>query len=433
MKISLSRRSFLRRSAAALAAPYVLTSAALGGADKEPASDRIGVGHIGVGGMGGGHLRGTVGSRVATSIAVADVDDGRLARAKEAAGENAYAYHDFRDLLDRQDIDAVICASPDHWHALITILSCKAGKDVYCEKPLCVTVREGRAIVTAAQRYARIVQMGAQGRSQAGGRYSAQYVRNGYCGRVREVRCWHYPNPSHGPAAPQPVPAGLDYDFWLGPLPYFPYHPACCHGSFRWLMCSGGGNIRDRGAHIFSIVSWTMGVDATGPATIEATGDQPDGLYDIPVKMNVTYEFKDPDWTLHWEQPGESHAFPDDPTRPPAYGCHFVGDKDTLTVGNCDGVRADRKVFFEPGANDTHLYVSNDHRGNFFDCVRTRRPNITPPEAGHRVTSLCALGNIAWRIGRKLRWDPVKEEFIGDPEANALLHYPYREPWRLEC
>jgi len=427
MQHRVSRRGFL---AIASAAPYMLTSQALGGPEKEPASDRIAVGHIGVGGMGSGHLRQVIGSRVATPVAVCDVDKERLSRAESATEGKAKPYHDFRQLLERLDIDAVIIGSPDHWHALHTLHACVAGKDVYVQKPMCVTVREGQAMIAATRRHRRVVQVGSQGRSQSGGRYSAQYVRNGYCGKVRDVYCWHYPNPSRPASPPEPVPPGLDYDLWLGPLPYFPYHPAHTHGSFRWLLCSGGGNIRDRGAHIFGIVCWAMNVDHTGPVSVVATGDRPEGLYDIPVTMSVTYEFKNPDWTLHWDQPGEPKGFtPDD--KPFPYGVQFVGDKDSLVVGHCDGVRADKKVFFEPGAHETALYVSNDHLVNFFDCVKSRRDPIVPVEAGQRITSLCALGNIAWRVGRKLTYDPVHEQIVGDEDANRLLHAPYREPWAL--
>lgn len=434
MQHDVSRRRFLGRAgraiAAGAAAPYVVASAALGGPDKAPASERIAVGHIGVGGRGGGLLRSTVGGRLTTSVAVCDIDKERLARAESTTEGKAKPYHDFRKLLERPDIDAVVIGSPDHWHALHVILACQAGKDAYTEKPMCVTIREGQAIIAAAQRYARVVQVGSQGRSQLAGRYSAQYVRNGYCGRIREVRCWHYPNPSRPASPPSPVPPHLDYDMWLGPLPYFPYHPSHTHGSFRWLMASGGGNIRDRGAHIFNIVCWAMNVDHTGPVSVEATGDIPDGLYDIPTTMSVVYQFKDPDWTLHWDQPGEPRCLTGE-ARPPAYGVAFIGDKDTLVVGNCDGVRGDKKVFFEPGAHEVELYKSNDHLGNFWDCVRSRRPCIVPPEAGQRITSLCALGNIAYRVGRKLRYDPVKEEILGDDEASRQLHYPYRQPWKL--
>ena len=418
-----SRRQFIKSLGTGLAAPYVLTSQALGGPTKDAASERLLVGHVGVGGMGGGHLRGTVHSRQATSVAVCDLDKNRLTRAYDVTEQKAEVFHDFRKLLDRKDIDAIICATPDHWHALVTIHACLAGKDVYCEKPLCVTIKEGRAMVEAARRFERVVQMGAQGRSQAGGRYSAQYVRNGYCGRVREVRCWHYPNPTCGFGGDREPPAELDWDFWLGPLPYEQYNPRRCHGSFRWFLNDGGGNIRDRGAHIFGIMCWTMNIDDTGPVSIEASGVAPRGLFDVPTTMSVTYEFKNPDWTLHWDQPGEPQGY--------AYGVHFIGDKDTLVVGHCDGVRADPKVFFEAKPGEIELYKSNSHRGNFFECVKTRKRPIVDVEIGHRITSLCILGNIAYRVGRKLRWDPVKERFIGDEQANRLLHYPYRPPWRL--
>ncbi|HUT34463.1 MAG TPA: Gfo/Idh/MocA family oxidoreductase [Planctomycetota bacterium] len=417
MNEGMPRRQVL---AATLAAPYFLTSGALGAEGKAPASDRIAVGHIGVGGRGGGLLGYIVNTPVATPVAVCDIDQARCDNAYSRTGGTAKKFHDFRDLLDQKDIDAVVIASPDHWHPLHTIHACRAGKDVYCEKPLSVTIREGQAVVAAARRYDRVVQLGTQWRSMAG-RYVAQYIRNGYCGTVREVRCWHYPNPTHPPAPPPPVPKGLDYDAWLGPLPWMPYHPARTHGNFRWLMCSGGGNIRDRGAHIFGIVSWAMNVDHTGPVSIEATGDRPDGLFDNPVRMSVTYEFKNPDWTLHWDQPGEPKGG--------QYGAFYVGDKDTLS--SWDNFDTEPKAKFEAKPGEIALYRSTDHMGNFLECVRTRRRPIMDVAIGHRATSLCNLGNVAYLLGRKLAWDPVKEEFVADDEANRMLHYPYREPWRL--
>jgi len=415
------REALARVLSASLAAPYVLTSRALG-AGGVPASDRVATGHIGVGGMGGGHLHGILSrSRAdAAVVAVCDIDRTRCAAALKAAGGEARMFHDYRELLDQPEVDAVIVASPDHWHPLHTIHACQAGKDVYCEKPLSVTIAEGQAMVRTARRYARVVQMGTQWRSMTG-RYVAQYIRNGYCGRVREVRCWHYPNPAHPPAPPQPVPPTLDYEMWLGPLPYFPYHPACCHGNFRWLLRSGGGNIRDRGAHIYSVVSWAMNVDPTGPVSIEASGTRDFGLYDNPILMSVTYEFKDPDWTLHWDQPGQPKGG--------EYGAFFVGDKDTLAFW--DNFVTERKAIFEPTGNEIALYRSDNHMSNFLDCVRTRRRPIMDVAIAHRATSLCNLGNLAYRLGRKLRWDPEKEEFLGDEEANRMRHYPYREPWML--
>ncbi|MBM4031676.1 MAG: Gfo/Idh/MocA family oxidoreductase [Planctomycetes bacterium] len=420
MSKELTRRHVL---GAALAAPYFLASGALGAEGKPPASDRIRVGHIGVGGMGGGHLHGIYNNPAAVPVAVCDIDAGRLANAVKATRDTAKPHHDFRELLDRQDIDAVFVASPDHWHPLHTIHACQAGKDVYCEKPLSVTIREGQAMVAAARRFGRVVQMGTQWRSTGPGRGACNYARFGHCGTIREVRCWHYPNPTHPPAPPQPVPAGLDYDAWLGPLPWMPYHPGRTHGNFRWLMCSGGGNIRDRGAHIMGLVAWPMGVDHTGPVSIEATGDRPDGLFDNPVRMSVTYEFKNPDWTLHWDQPGEPKGG--------EYGAVFIGDKDTVAFWDNIGSEPKAMALALPIPGQPSLEVSHDHRSNFLECVRTRRRPIMDVEIGHRATSLCNLGNIAWRLARKLAWDPANEQFLGDDEANRLLHYPYREPWRL--
>ena len=419
-----SRRRFLvdaaRGIGAGLLGPYVLTSDALGGQGGPPASDRVLTGHIGVGGRGGGLLRHVVRLPEATPVAVCDIDQQRLGRAKQAAGGNARTCHDFRELLDAADFDAVVVGSPDHWHPLHTLHACQAGKDVYCEKPLSVTVIEGQRVVQAARRHGRVVQLGTQWRSMAG-RHVAQYVRNGYCGRVREVRCWHYPNPSHPPAAAQQPPKTLDWDRWLGPLPWMPYHPRRCHGTFRWFLWSGGGNIRDRGVHIIGVVSWAMAVDRTGPVSVEASGTRHPGLYDNPVTMSATWHFKNPDWTLHWDQPGQPKGG--------QYGAVFVGDRDTLAFW--DNFATERKALFEPTSGELALEHSRDHMGNFLDCVRTRRRPIMDAAIGHRVTTICNLGNLAYRLGRKLRWDPVAERFLGDDEANRLLHYPYREPWTL--
>ncbi len=438
-----SRRAFLEQLGAGLAAPYVLTSGALGAGAKAPASDRIVTGHIGVGGMGGGHVRQISGRRDATIGAVCDVDEGRCYNAQRRASDQCKAYHDFRELLDQRDIDAVIVASPDHWHALHTLLACHAGKDVYCQKPMMKTIREGQAMVRAARRFGRVVQIGTQGRSTVHSRASVQFIRNGHCGRVHTVRTWHYNNPTHRWEPPRPVPKGLDWDLWLGPARWVPYHPRRCHGTFRWFMDFGGGQIRDRGAHIFTNVCWAMDVDDTGPVSVEClSGTQPPGMYDCPNDFEVRYEFKDPGppsrgdgaraptgeggWTLLWRQPGEAYG-------PHRFGMKFFGTTDDLVLmGGDSGIRAVEKALrTKPGRNEFRLPEINDHMGNFLDCVRSREKPVMDVAIGHRVTSLCILGNISFAVGRKLRWDPAREEFVGDEAANRLLHYPYRPPWRL--
>jgi predicted dehydrogenase len=289
-----------------------------------------------------------------------------------------------------------------------------------------VTIAEGQAMVRAARRFGRVVQIGTQARSTRAGRYAAQFIRNGKIGKVQTVRTWHYDNPSHPNVKPEPVPKGLDWDLWLGPAKWVPYHPARCHFNFRWFLDFGGGQIRDRGAHIFTNVCWAMNVDETGPVSIEClSGKQPKGLYDCPNDFTVKYEFKNPDWTLFWCQPGESFG-------PAGFGFKYFGDKGELVVLNGDGgIQSPKEVYVEPGAGEVKLYPSDDHMGNFIQCVRTRQKPIMDVAIGHRVTSLCVLGNLAFRVGRKLNWDPARQEIVGDPEANRLLNPPMRPPWHL--
>ncbi|MBM4030862.1 MAG: Gfo/Idh/MocA family oxidoreductase [Planctomycetes bacterium] len=422
MSRSVSRRGFLAGLAAGMAAPVVLPSRVL----AAPPSDRIYMGHIGVGGMGGGHYGRFANSDREPAMAACDVDAGHLAGAVKRANHPVKGFNDFRELLDIREIDAIVVASPDHWHGLHTILACEAGKDVYCEKPMMRTIAEGQAMVRAARRFGRVVQIGTQARSTSAGRYAAQFVRNGHIGKVKEVRTWHYNNPQAGWAAPQPVPPGLDWDLWLGPAKWVPYHPARCHGNFRWFLDFGGGQIRDRGAHIFSNVCWGMNVDDTGPVSIEClSGAAPKGMFDCPNDFTVRYKFRNPDWTLYWCQPGENYGGA-------GFGFKYFGDKGELVVNGGDGsIQSPKEVYVEPAAGETRLYASNDHMGNFLQCVRTREKPVMDVAIGHRVTSLCILGNLAFRVGRKLVWDPVKEEVVGDEAANRMLNPPMRPPWHL--
>jgi len=424
-KRSISRREFFAKTASAvgagLCAPYILTSDALGAPDRPPASDRIVSGHIGVGGRGGGFLR-------RDGAAVCDVDDRHAARAAKiiaSKGGKADIYKDYRDVLDRKDIDVVFVASPDHWHGLHTVHACQAGKDVYCEKPACKTIEEGRAMANAAKRYGRIIQIGSQGRSTRAAHAAGQYIRNGNIGKVQKVTCWHYENPVGKWEPDSEPPPGLDWDRWLGPCPWVPYNRMRCHFNFRWFMEYGAGNIRDRGAHVFSNIMWTMHCDNTGPVSVEATGEPPhDGMYDCPVAMDVKYEFKNPDWILTWSQPGRKEMGA-------AFGCKYWGNKDTLIVtggdGGCGTERKAKEYKVPPGG--VTLFKSPGHTQNFFDCVKSRKRPLMHIEAGHRTATLCVIGNISYLLGRKLHWDPVKERFVGDDEANRLLSRNSRAPY----
>jgi len=421
-----SRRRFLVAAAKGvslgLAAPYLMTSNAL--AAGSPPSDRLGMGNIGVGGMGSGHHGRFANNDRFPCLAVADVDEGHRVNAAKRCKEQVGCYNDYRELLDRKDIDAVVIATPDHWHGLMTIHACEAGKDVYSEKPMMVTVAEGQAMVRAARRFGRIVQIGTQGRSTRDARCAAQFIRGGHIGKVHTVKTWHYNNPTHPNAPGQPVPRGLDWDLWLGPRKWRPYHSDACHFNFRWFLDSGGGQIRDRGAHIFSCICWAMNVDQTGPVSVEAKGTTPKGMYDVPTALDVKYEFKNPDWTLFWLQPGENFGGA-------GFGMKYFGTNGELVVNGGDSsIQADRKVFIDYPA-DQRLYESGDHMGNFLDCVRTRKAPIMEAAIAHRVTTLCALGNISYVVGRRIQWDPVAEQIVGDEEANRLLAPPFRAPWHL--
>jgi len=421
MKKTTTRRQFLARSFAAgigtLAAPAVFTRGFLGAASP---NERIVTGHIGIGGMGMGHLSGLKD----LCGAICDVDEGRLQNAARVVGRYVPLYKDFRQLLDQRDVDAVILATPDHWHGVMTIYACEAGKDVYVQKPASVTIEEGRKMVEAAQRCGRVVQVGSQGRSTDGAYKACGYIRNGMIGRVKEVTCWHYANPVGGFQPDTDPPPQLDWDLWLGPVRYMPYNEERCHGVFRWFLELGGGQIRDRGAHVMSVAMWCMDSDAIGPVSVEATGTAPkEGIWDCPVDMEVKYEFKNPDWVMYWRQPGEPLGH--------GYGAKYWGDKGTLVIRGGDGGTwtEDKAMAYEPPASGAHPYKSPGHEEDFLSCCRTRQKPIMTIEAGHAVATLCILGNISYILGRKIQWDSRNERVIGDAEANRILSRPNRSPW----
>jgi predicted dehydrogenase len=352
-------------------------------------------------------------------------------------------------VLDRKDIDAVTIGTPDHWHAIMTAMACQAGKDVYSEKPMCRTIQEGQAMINAARQYKRVVQIGAQGRSNPNAWAACQFVRNGNLGRVKHVEFWHELNWEKEPGFDWPVdseaPPELDWEMWLGPARWMPYNPLRCHFNFRWLMDIAGGFIRDRGQHGLSIVFWCMGADGTGPVSVEATGEPAkEGIWDTPVTMNVKWEFKNPDWTLTWEQPGARHPFPHDPQQKEIpWGAKYHGDRDTLIVSGGDGgcdTEPRAKDYTPPPAGFVpykmdNPIVGNDatskHRENWYRCIKSREQCISSPELMFKVITVPILGNIAYQLGRKLEWDAKKEQFVNDAEANRMLAQPYRAPWHL--
>jgi len=422
-----TRREFLRTTAAVVAAPYVLTSTALGAAGRPPASERIGVGCIGVGDMGGGHVGVAGRTRDVQLIAVCDV---RKDRCDQLAKQHrCAAYNDFRDLLARDDIDAVMVATPDHWHALITVEAAKAGKDIFSQKPFAYSVAEGRAMVEAVRRYNRVFQHGTQQRSGRRYRHACELVLNGRLGKVHTLRVGDPVGLSGGSTQPAPVPEGFDYDQWLGPAPWAPFTKDRCFGGIGgagglcWYhiqdYCAGW--ITAWGSHDVDIAQWGNGTDHTGPVEIEGRGEfARDGLYDTAQTWHVECRYANGVrliYTTANEQP---------------HGNRFEGTEGWVFV-NRGKIEADPPSLLKEkfGPDEIRLYESNDHFGNFFECVRTRRETVAPPEAGHRSTTICHLAHLAVKLGRPLKWDPEKEKILGDDEANRWLDRPKREPWRI--
>ncbi len=435
----IKRREFLATAAAALGAPYVLPSSVLDATAKPGAGGRLRVGMIGVGGMGTVHLRNMLEFQklgLVSVAAVCDVDENRLRAAVKLAGYGVEPYRDYRHILELPDVDAVVIATPDHWHAVQTVHACESGKHVYVEKPASVTIEEGRAMVAAARKNKRAVQVGAQGRTAKPAQATCRAIRNGIVGKVSKVTCWHYGNPvDSNPVPDSDPPPELDWDIWLGPLRWRPYNPRYLHGVFRWLLESGGGQIRDRGAHQFSTILWCMDADKQVSFTVEAKGRPPKiGLWDCPIDMDVLYTFKNPDWQLVWGQPGNKVGELE-------FGNVFWGENDHLIL-EWEGAYKpahQRAVNFKVPPGGVEVYRTDEypdfnmnHKADWFKAIR--ESDYLPAvdiEIGHRVATLCNLGNLSYILGRKLEWDGVREQVAGDEEANRMLGVPQRHPYHL--
>jgi len=412
----LSRRRFLATAASGLAAPYILTSQALGAGIGPAASDRLRIGHIGTQWMGGIHLGAYIKPRTypdAQTVALCDCDERHLGNWMDRFQGRCKGYHDFRHLLDAPDIDAVLIAVPDHWHAIISIHAAQAGKDIYCEKPMSLTIGEGRAMVTAVRRYGRVFQTGSQQRSSGNFRYACELVRSGRIGTIKTIHVG-----VGGPSGPctlpaQPVPKGLDWDMWLGPAPWRPFHKNIHPVRWRSFRDYSGGSMTDWGAHHFDIAQWAMGMDNSGPVEIHPPdGDQ---------YKQLTYKYASGITMFHGG----------------ADGVRFTGTQGTIEV-NRGKLRSDPPdIIRQPiGPSDVHLTRSpagswRGHNMNWHQCIRSRQRPICDVEVGCRSVTVCHLGNIAFWLKRSLRWDPAREHFIGDAEANRWLDRPKRAPWHL--
>jgi len=434
----INRRSFLRRSVAAAAATGLpawfveeTLDAATSPAPRSP-SDKPLVALIGCGGQGKGDAKGA--QKFGDIVAVCDVDRNR---AEKAATEfnGAKVYTDFRKLLERDDIHAIINGTPDHWHTLINLAIFKAGKDVYSEKPLTLTIDEGRRLVTAARKHKRILQTGSQQRSDPRFRFACELVRNGRIGKLRHVITSLPDGPRRGPFEKAPVPPELDWNFWQGQTAEHDYVPERCHGNFRYWLDYSGGTMTDWGAHHNDIALWGLGYERSGPISIEGKRliDPIPRGFDAPSEFQVDYLYAN--GVSHRCQStsgngpdGSVKGQPRDGELP--HGVKFIGSDGWIFVtrGKIEASRPE--LLSEPlTKKKVELYMSKDHMGNFFDCIRSRKAPICEPEIGHRSVSVCHLGVIAIRLGRKLQWNPSREQFVDDKEANAFIARPQRKPF----
>ncbi len=406
-KRQLSRRTFLGLSAG-LSAPLFIPASVL--AAPGP-NDRVMLGLIGVG-RRGQQLIGEV-TEDGQIVAIADVNQHRMEYIVSKQPKWS-AYPDYRKMLERKDIDGVIIASTDHWHALNAIHACMAGKDVYCEKPISLTIHEGRVMVKAARKYKRVFQTGSQQRSSEANRFGCELVRNRRMGRIMMIHGHNYPSPWKQKFDAQPIPEGLDWELWHGPVPVREYNeniylPRANPG---WVSLHpySGGEMTSWGPHGLDQIQWAMGMDESGPVEIWPEGE---GL-ECPIG------FRYADGT---EGKLDDHAS--------AGGALFVCENGTILIDR-DVCEPKPKKFASPiTESEIHLSVSDNHIQNWFDCIRSRERPVADVEIGHRSATFCHLGNIVRWTGRKLKWNPVKEEFIGDAEANALRSRPRRAPYDL--
>jgi predicted dehydrogenase len=430
-QVEIDRRQFLKRASGttvgAIAFPYVVSSSALGNAGNVAASNRIVMGCIGVGSQGSGNMGGFLGKKDVQVVAVCDVDKKNRDRAKKRVDDkyknnDCKAYLDFREVIERKDIDALSLALPDHWHSIPVIMAARAGKDMYGEKPLARTIHEGRVMVDTVNRYGRVWQTGSWQRSVRDFHHACELVRNGRIGKVHKVEVGLPTGGSTDNKPVQPVPEGVDWDFWLGPARWVPYR-GIMHWNWRWMMDYSGGQLTDWAGHHVDIAHWALGLDETGPVEIEGKGDYPkDGIYDAATAYKFTCKYEN----------GLTMIVANDRQQPMGMGTVWYGEKGWIHVrrGKLEADPPDviKEVI---GPNEIKLYESRDHQRNFLDCVKSRKKTITPIEIAHRSISVGLLGEIAMLTEQKLRWDPEKEVFLNSDEANRMLSRPMRAPWHL--
>jgi predicted dehydrogenase len=431
----INRRKFLGQSALASLAlgtagfPFIRAARA-----GEPgANDKIRLGLIGCGGQGQVDLKCFFGNPEIDCAVMADIDDAHLANGIQLCADNNRkrpdTTKDFRRVLDRKDVDVVLIATPDHWHALPMVMAAQAGKDIYVEKPLAKTIDEGRAMVEAAKKYNRVVQMGSQWRSAPHIIEAAEIIKSGKLGKVSLARAWAFLDwlPSIGHVADGPVPAGVDYDFWLGPAPLRPFNANRFHFNFRWFWDYAGGLMTDWGVHLLNMVS--MGLPPENPKSVMAAGGKfiLDDDSETPDSLVTVYDYAS--CQVIWEH----RAGLNNGLNSRSWGVEWHGTEGNIILNDAgyelvtEPKKANLPSHKQKGQGDPRPA----HVRNFLDCCKSRQQPALNLETGHRVSTLAHLGNIAYRTGHKIVWDDVAEKVVGDHEADKLVSVKYRKPWQL--
>ncbi|HSU52847.1 MAG TPA: Gfo/Idh/MocA family oxidoreductase [Candidatus Dormibacteraeota bacterium] len=431
---AISRRRFLAATGAAIAAPTIIPASALGRAGTTAPSERITMGIVGWGMMGPGNTESFLKNKDCQIVAACDLDKNHLEAALNKVNghyqnKDCKEYHDYREMMARKDIDTVMIAVPDHWHALLATEAANQKKDIYGEKPLARTIREQQAIVKAVQQNNRIWQTGSWQRSQSPFRKAAEIVRNGLIGKVTHVQVGLPAGHSDFAKTKDKMkvteaPPNLDYEFWIGPSKMEPYIEGRVHMNWRWNYNTGGGQLLDWIGHHCDIAHWGLGFDNSGPSEIEGHGDfpPPDAVWNTCTKYRIELQYPD---DIKMTIAG---GYPDI-----KMGAKWIGTDGWVWVdrGGYDASNVDWFANIPPDKYKVKLYRSDDHQRNFLDCVKSRKPTITPVETAHHSALPGHLGLISMLVGRKIKWDKDKEEITGDAEATKLMGREYRAPWKL--
>ena len=439
----LSRRGFIKGATGltlgAVGFPYVIRPAALGKAGGVAASGRITVGCVGVGPQGTYVMRNFLGQKDCQVIAICDLKEPRRDEVSNIVNQHygnddCAVYTDYREIIARDDIDVILAAPNDHWHVRVALEAARAGKDIYLEKPMGLSLAEDQALRTACHHYGTAFQFGTQQRSGRNFRFACELVRNGRIGTLNTINVWSPGSSSGGSREPVPAPDWIDYDTWLGPAPYHPHTPDRTSNQWWWFISDYAlGFIAGWGVHPLDIALWGGADNVTCPVEIEGKGVWPDpeGVCDTAMNWNITAKY-DSGVTMNYTgvpYPGE---WKQRYGRTTDHGTAFEGSDGWVHVDR-SGINAHPKELLdiEWGPNDTRLYESNNHARNLLDCVKTREETICPIDAAVQADILCHISDIAIRLEEKLRWDPASERFVNNDTANRRLVRAMRSPWRL--